>query len=142
MLDASLVVLNRNGRHASGDPAVIGAVDGAIAVMLDDIIDTGETLVSGARALRTAGAARVVAAATHAVFRDGAPQRLADSELERIVVTDTVTHPADALAANVEVISIAPLLADSIARVYADSIARVYAEESVSAIFGGMNELF
>lgn len=134
MLGVPLVVLNRDSQaaRAAGKPAVIGGVDGKTAVLLDDIIDSGETLISGATALRAAGASRVFACATHGVFSGNAAARLTASEIEAIVVTDTVPQPAR--AAKIEMLTASGVLAHSIRNVFTDT--------SVSAIFAGTNELF
>ncbi len=109
-------------------------VKGKAAILSDDLIVTGRTLVSGARALVAAGATEVYACATHGLFPPSALDRLAESELKEIVVTDTV--PLDALTkpANVTVLSVAGLLADT--------VQNVFSGESVSQIFAGENQLF
>ena len=136
MIGGGLVVLNkeRPGHNQAKVTGVIGDVAGKVAVMTDDIIDTAGTLCAGAEALREAGATRVIATATHALFNEPALERIADSAFERVVVTDTV--PVDELRkpANVEVLSISGLLAQTIQNVFAD--------DSVSAIFAGENQLF
>ena len=134
MLDVPLVVLNRdsNAVRAAGKPSVIGAVQAKTAILLDDIIDSGETLISGAAALRAAGASRVFAGATHGVFSGDAAARLAESAIETIVVTDTV--PLTIGAAKIEMLTASGVLANSIRNVFTDT--------SVSAIFAGANELF
>jgi ribose-phosphate pyrophosphokinase len=136
MIGAGLVVLNkeRPGHNQAKVTGVIGDVAGKVAVMTDDIIDTAGTLCAGAAALREAGATRVFACATHALFNDPALDRIAQSAFERVIVTDTV--PVDMLRKpeNVEVLSISGLLAETIQNVFAD--------DSVSAIFAGENQLF
>jgi len=134
MLGAPLVVLNRDSQsaRAAGKPSVIGAVEGKAAILLDDIIDSGETLITGAAALRDAGASRVFAGATHGVFSGDATARLAASELETIVITDTVPQPRR--VGKIETLTAAEVLAHSIKNVFTDA--------SVSAIFSGANELF
>jgi len=134
MLGVPLVVLNRDSRaaRAAGTPAVIGSVEGKAAILLDDIIDSGETLISGAAALRAAGASRVFAGATHGVFSGDASARLDASAIETIVITDTV--PLTAGAAKIETLTASGVLAHSIKNVFTDT--------SVSAIFAGANELF
>jgi len=113
---------------------VIGHVRGKVAVMTDDIVVTGGTLIAGAEALRRAGATKVYACATHGLFPAGAFEKLEASELAQLTVTDTV--PIDWLKkpAKVEVLSVSKLLADTIQNVFSD--------ESVSAIFAGENQLF
>jgi ribose-phosphate pyrophosphokinase len=136
MIGGGLVVLNkeRPGHNQAKVTGVIGDVDGKVAVMTDDIIDTAGTLCAGAEALREAGATRVIACATHALFNEPALQRIADSAFEKVVVTDTV--PVDELNKpnNIEVLSISGLLAETIQNVFSD--------DSVSAIFAGENQLF
>jgi ribose-phosphate pyrophosphokinase len=136
MIGGGLVVLNkeRPGHNQARVTGVIGDVAGKVAVMTDDILDTAGTLCAGAEALREAGATKVYACATHALFNDPAFERIADSAFERVIVTDTV--PVDPLRQpdNVEVLSISGLLAETIGNVFAD--------DSVSAIFAGENQLF
>jgi ribose-phosphate pyrophosphokinase len=103
-------------------------------VMIDDMIDTAGTVVAGAAALKGAGAAKVYACATHGIFNGPALERIAGSEIETLVVTDTVLLQPSARPDNVEVLSVAGLLAETIRNVFAD--------DSVSAIFAGENELF
>jgi ribose-phosphate pyrophosphokinase len=136
MIGGGLAVLNkeRPGHNQAKVRGVIGDVAGKVAVMTDDIIDTAGTLCAGAEALREAGATRVIACATHALFNEPALQRIAESAFERVIVTDTV--PVDELGkpTNVEVLSISGLLAETIQNVFSD--------DSVSAIFAGENQLF
>jgi ribose-phosphate pyrophosphokinase len=136
MIGGGLVVLNkeRPGHNQAKVTGVIGDVNGKVAVMTDDIIDTAGTLCAGAEALREAGATRVIACATHALFNDPALERIGNSAFEKVVVTDTV--PVDEInkPGNVEVLSISGLLAETIQNVFSD--------DSVSAIFAGENQLF
>jgi ribose-phosphate pyrophosphokinase len=113
--------------------AVIGDVRGKTAIVIDDIIDTAGTLCAAGEALHRAGARRLFAAATHGVFSGRAFENLASSPFERIVVTDTIPLRAGA-PSNIEVLSCAPLLADS--------IRRIFTNDSVSAVFGGKNHTF
>jgi len=112
---------------------VIGDVTGRTAIVVDDIIDTAGTLCAAGEAVMRAGARRVFAAATHAPFSGPAYQRLAGAPFERIVVTDTIPLRPGA-PPNVDVVSCAPLLADSIRRIFTD--------DSVSEVFGGNNHPF
>jgi ribose-phosphate pyrophosphokinase len=136
MIGGGLVVLNkeRPGHNQARVTGVIGDVAGKVAVMTDDIIDTAGTLCAGAEALKEAGATKVYACATHALFNDPAFERIADSAFERVIVTDTVPVDPLRLPANVEVLSTSGLLAETIQNVFAD--------DSVSAIFAGENQLF
>jgi ribose-phosphate pyrophosphokinase len=136
MIGGDLVVLNkeRPEHNVARVTAVIGDVRGKVAVMTDDVIDTAGTLVAGAAALKEEGAVKVYACATHGLFNGPALERIADSAIDKLVVTDTV--PVDPLTRpdNVEVLSVAGILAETIQNVFSD--------DSVSAIFAGENQLF
>ncbi len=110
----------RSAGVVSGD-LLVGEVEGATALIIDDLISTGGTLVRAARALRKAGAKRVVALVTHGLFRPGAETALTDPALDRVVVTDTVPASrlkAEAARAQVETLAAAPLLAEAIRRLH------------------------
>ncbi len=136
MIGGGLVVLNkeRPEHNVAKVTSVIGEVEGKVAVMTDDIIDTAGTLCAGADALKEAGATRVIACATHALFNGPALERIGDSVFDRVIVTDTV--PVDLLSKpdNVEVLTTSEILAETIQNVFSD--------DSVSAIFAGENQLF
>ncbi len=97
---------------------VIGEVDGMNAVVVDDLISTGSTLVGVAHALVENGARTVDVLATHGVFSDGAVARLADAPVNQIVVTDSI--PISEQHEKLQVLSVAPLLAEGIRRVHED----------------------
>lgn len=136
MIGGDLVVLNkeRPAHNVARVTALIGDVEGKVAVMTDDVVDTAGTLVAGAAALKEAGALKIYACATHGLFNGPALERIAASEIDKLIVTDTV--PVDPIARpdNVEVLTVAGILAETIQNVFAD--------DSVSAIFAGENQLF
>lgn len=107
---------------------VIGDVDGKRCILIDDIIDSGGTLVNAAEALLAQGATEVMAYITHGVLSGGAVSRIQNSQLESLVITDSIL-PTEAVkaAANIRVLSIAPLIGEA--------IARTSREESVSSLF-------
>ncbi len=105
---------------------VIGALADK-AVMIDDIIDTGGSVTMGAEALAKRGVKEIYSCATHPVFSGEAVQKLENSPVKEIVVTDTIPLPPEKHTPKVKVISVAPLLAEAIRRVHADT--------SVSALF-------
>jgi ribose-phosphate pyrophosphokinase len=113
---------------------ITGRVRGKKAVLGDDVIMTGGTLLANVRALKEHGVEDVWVFATHGLFCGDALEKFAKSDIAGIVVTDTV--PIDPLAKpdNMTVLPVAPLLAETIMNVFAD--------DSVSAIFGGENQLF
>ena len=135
-VDSSLAILTkeRPQHNVAEVTSVIGDVSGKVAIMIDDMIDTAGTLCAGAQALLDHGATSVYACATHAVFSGPATQRLQDSVMTEVVVTDTVHVPLTGRPDNSTVLSIAGVLADTIRNVFCD--------ESVSSIFGGENQLF
>jgi ribose-phosphate pyrophosphokinase len=110
---------------------VIGDVEGRTAVLIDDMIDTAGTIVGAAALLKERGAERVIACATHPLFSGPAIERLNDSVIERVVVTNTIPLPTDLQMDKLVVLSIAPILASALRAVFED--------ESVSEIFRGEN---
>jgi ribose-phosphate pyrophosphokinase len=106
---------------------VIGDVMGKTAIMIDDMIDTGGSIISGANALFDLGAQKVYAACTHGILSGGAPERLLNSRVEQVIVTDTIPLPEDKRDGKIVVVSVAGLLADA--------IKRIHAEGSVSELF-------
>jgi ribose-phosphate pyrophosphokinase len=101
--------------------AVVGDVRGRVAIIVDDLISTGGTILRGAKACRALGAKAVYAAATHGVFSANAADMIADAALDETVVTDSVTPlPLDAttLGGKLVVLDVAPLLAQSIRRLH------------------------
>jgi ribose-phosphate pyrophosphokinase len=136
MLEADLAILNKTRpEHDRAEVTeVIGDVDGKIALMIDDMILTGGTLIAGATALRKAGASEVYACATHGLFPGDAFERIGKSELAQVTVTDTVPIDPIRRPDNIDVLPVSGLLAETIMNIFAD--------DSVSAIFAGENQLF
>jgi ribose-phosphate pyrophosphokinase len=110
---------------------VIGDVEGRECVLIDDMIDTAGTIVGAAALLKERGAERVIACATHPLFSGPAVERLTNSVIERVVVTNTIPLPSDLHMDKLVVLSIAPILASALRAVFED--------ESVSEIFRGEN---
>jgi ribose-phosphate pyrophosphokinase len=136
MIDAEFAIMHKTRpTHDTAEMTEItGRVRDKTAIVGDDNISTGNTLLAGAKALMDAGARAVWVFATHGLFSAGALERFAGADLAGIVITDTV--PIDALRKppNMTVLTVSGLLAETITNVFAD--------ESVSAIFGGENQLF
>ena len=99
---------------------MVGDVEGKTAIIVDDMISTGGTLVEAAKSLRERGAERVFACATHGIFAGTALEQIRGSMLEEIVVTNTIQPPADGGAARIGVISVAALFAEAIMRIHKD----------------------
>jgi ribose-phosphate pyrophosphokinase len=107
---------------------IIGDVAGRSCVIIDDLVDTANTLCEGASALKNAGAEKVVAFCTHPVLSGTAVKRIQNSDLDELVVTDTV--PLDETArqcGRIRQLSIAELLAET--------LRRISNEDSVSSLF-------
>ena len=110
---------------------VVGDVEGRHCVLIDDMIDTAGTICAGAELLKANGASEIWAMATHALLSDPATERLRNSPFARVVVTNTLPIADERLFEGLEVLSVAPLIADAIDAVFEDT--------SVSEIFGGEN---
>jgi ribose-phosphate pyrophosphokinase len=129
-IDAPIAVCDKR-RERPGESEimnVIGNVRGKRCILVDDIVDSGGTLCNAAEALLEQGAISVMGYITHGVLSGGAVQRIADSRLESLVITDSI-QPTEAVksADNIRVLSIAPLIGEA--------IARTANEESVSSLF-------
>ncbi|MBJ6987483.1 MULTISPECIES: ribose-phosphate pyrophosphokinase [unclassified Devosia] len=107
---------------------IIGDVSGKTCILIDDIVDSGGTLVNAAEALLNAGAKEVSAYITHGVLSGEADKRIAASKLKELVITDSIFDPQNSkAAANIRRMNIAPLLGEA--------IARTASEQSVSSLF-------
>ncbi len=105
---------------------VVGEVEGKEAIIVDDIIDTGGTVVAASNLLLNKGAKRVIVCATHGVLSGPAVDRLVDSPIEKVIITNTIPVGEKSFH-KLEVISVAPLLAET--------IKRIHEEDSVSSLF-------
>jgi ribose-phosphate pyrophosphokinase len=129
-LDAHLAIIDKRRIRANvvGEMQIIGEVDERAAVIVDDMVDTAGTLYTAAEAVRAAGAPLVLACATHAVLSGPAVNRLRESELDELVVTDTIPlRPPATELAKIAVLPVAPLLAEA--------IRRTHDEASISSLF-------
>jgi ribose-phosphate pyrophosphokinase len=129
-IDAPLAIVDKR-RERPGESEVmnvIGDVSGRSCILMDDIVDSGGTLVNAAEALLKQGAKQVTGYITHGVLSGGAIARVMASQLKELVITDSIM-PSDAVlnAHNIRVLPIAPLLGEA--------IARTAEEKSVSSLF-------
>ena len=106
---------------------LIGEVKGKRAILFDDMIDTAGTIVNGAAALMERGASEVYACCTHGVLSGPAIERIENSQLKELVVTNTVPLPPEKRIAKIKVLSVA--------RVFAEAIERIYEDLPVSSLF-------
>jgi ribose-phosphate pyrophosphokinase len=129
-INAPLAIIDKRRERAGESEVmnVIGEVAGYTCILVDDIVDSGGTLVNAADALIANGAKEVYAYISHGVLSGGAATRIAGSRLKELVITDSIL-PTEAVtkAANIRALSIAPLIAEA--------ISRTASEESVSSLF-------
>ena len=128
-LNSNMAIIDkrRSRPNQSAVMHVVGQVKGKTAVLLDDMIDTGGSLVKAALALKANGASRVIAACSHGVLSGEAAKKIDDSEIEQLVVTDSIPLRAKSGRNKIVVLSIAKLLGEA--------IKRIYLGESVSSLF-------
>ncbi|MFL5798075.1 MAG: ribose-phosphate diphosphokinase [Actinomycetota bacterium] len=110
---------------------VVGEVEGQVCVIVDDMIDTAGTMVSGAKALAERGAREIYASATHGLFNGKAVPNIEESPIAQVIVTNTVPIPEERQFSKLKVLSIAPIIASALHAVFEDT--------SVSEIFHGEN---
>ena len=129
-LDSDLAIIDKRRPKANVAEVmnIIGDVDGRTCVIMDDIVDTANTLCKAATALKEHGAQKVVAYCTHPVLSGGAVPRISDSDMDEIVVTDTIPlSPEAQVCPKIRQLSCAQLLAET--------MTRISNEESVSSLF-------
>jgi ribose-phosphate pyrophosphokinase len=129
-LDANLAIIDKRRSRANevAEMQIIGDVDGRVAVIVDDMIDTAGTLSAAAEAVRNAGAPMVLACATHAVLSGPAIERLNKSHLDELIVTDTIPLRTEAT-------SVPKLRVLSVAHLIGEAIRRTHDEASISSLF-------
>ena len=122
----------RGAKNTVEAKEVVGEVDGRVCVLIDDMIDTAGTICAAAEQLVERGATAVYCAATHGVFSGPAIDRLKNSVIEKVVITNTLPLPPEKRIEKIEVLSAAGIIADAIDAVFEDT--------SVSEIFDGQNQ--
>jgi len=131
-MDSELAIIDKRRPKANVAEVmhIIGDVSSRTCVIMDDMVDTANTLVKAAAALKDHGAVRVLSYCTHAVLSGGAVDRITNSPLDELVVTDTIPLPKDARACpKIRVLSCAQLLAETILRINrADSVSSLFVD--------------
>jgi ribose-phosphate pyrophosphokinase len=127
--DAPLAIIDkrRSGHNVAEVMNLIGDVEGKVAVLVDDMIDTAGTITAGATLLHEKGAKEVYACATHAVFSPPALERLDSGVFQEVIVTNTIGLPVDSYFPQLTVLSVANLLGETIWRVHDESsVSNIY----------------
>lgn len=129
MIGCDLAIMHKDRpKHNQAEiTALIGDVQGKVCILNDDMIDTAGSLVAAAATLKAKGAAKVYACATHGLFSGPAYDRIENSCIEEVVVTNAVPVPVEHQTGKIKVISVGPL--------FAETIKNVYCSGSVSALF-------
>ncbi|MDR2426845.1 MAG: ribose-phosphate pyrophosphokinase [Endomicrobium sp.] len=125
--DLAIVDKRRPRPNEAAIMNIIGEVKGKTCIILDDLVDTAGTLTKVAEAIKSKGAARVFATASHGVLSGNAKQKIQDSFIEELVITDSIPLSQDGPVEKIVVLSIASILAEAIMRISND--------ESISALF-------
>ncbi|MHB0976126.1 MAG: ribose-phosphate diphosphokinase [Candidatus Aquicultorales bacterium] len=133
-LGGQLAILHktRPAHNVAEISQVVGEVEGRVCLMVDDMVDTAGTLVTGAETLVKFGAKEVYACATHGILSGPAIERLQNSPIRELVVTSTMPIPPEKKIGKIKTISIAPL--------FAQAIKNVHEDQSVSDLFEGENQ--
>lgn len=129
-LAASLAIIDKRRARPNevAEMHIVGDVRGKTAVLIDDMVDTAGTMVAAAKALRENGAREVIACCTHSVLSGAALERIENSELAELIVTDTIPlRPEARESGRIRVLSVAHLLGEA--------VRRIHYEESISSLF-------
>lgn len=129
LLDLPIAIIEKRRPKANVSEVmnIIGDIEDKNVILVDDIVDTAGSLTKAAKVLKDFGAKKVYACCTHPVLSGPAIDRLKESVIEKLVVTDTIPLTEDKKIDNIEVVSVAPL--------FAEAIRRIYSNESVSKLF-------
>ncbi|MDF9866707.1 ribose-phosphate pyrophosphokinase [Bacilli bacterium PM5-3] len=116
ILDCPIAIIDKRRPKANVAEVmnIIGSVEGKIAILIDDMIDTAGTICAGAKAIKDLGATKVLACCTHPVLSGPAIERIQDSVIESLITTDSIELPVEKQIDKIKVISIAPIVASVI----------------------------
>ena len=125
--ELAIIIKQRKGYGTIAEMDLMGDVTGSDVVIVDDICDTGGTLVRAAQLLKDNGANRIFAAITHPIFSTAALKRIENSVIDEVIVTNTIPLKGTLMPKNLKQVSIASLIAET--------IQRIHNGESVSKLF-------
>ncbi|MCD6223392.1 MAG: ribose-phosphate pyrophosphokinase [Deltaproteobacteria bacterium] len=128
-LNTSLAIIDKRRPEPNVSEVlhVIGEVKDKIAIIVDDMVDTGGTLINASEALKKAGAKRIYACCTHPILSGNAVKKIESSSIEKLIVTNTIKLSSERTSSKIEVLSVAPLIGEA--------IKRISNKESVSSLF-------
>ncbi len=126
-VEIAIIDKRRSGPNQVSEMKVVGEVTGKTCIVIDDMVDTGGTLVKAGETLLQEGAKNVVAACVHPVLSGSAIERIDASPFSEVVVSDTIALPAQPKSDKITVVSVAPL--------FAEAVRRIHADDSVSSLF-------
>ena len=128
-LDLDLAVVDKRREKANKSEVVniIGDIEGKIVLLLDDLVDTAGTLINAAETSINKGAEAVYTLATHPVLSENALQKIDESSIEKLIVTDTIPLREDHISEKLEVVSVA--------NIFSEAIIRIHEERSISKLF-------
>ncbi|MCB0310120.1 MAG: ribose-phosphate pyrophosphokinase [Bdellovibrionales bacterium] len=127
--EAPLAIIDkrRSGPNQVAEMKVVGEVEGRTCIIIDDMIDTGGTLIKAGDTLLEEGAKQIIAACVHPVFSGKAVERLTESAFQEVIVTDTISRPGGYGSKKITSLSVAPL--------FAEAIRRIHSDDSISSLF-------
>lgn len=125
--EIAVIDKRRSGPGQIAEMRVVGDVAGKTAILVDDIVDTGGTLIRAAELIKSEGATKVVACCIHPVLSGNAAERIMEAPLEELIVTDTIPIARSAQNPRINIISVASL--------FAEGIRRIHSEDSISSLF-------
>ncbi|SDJ83101.1 ribose-phosphate diphosphokinase [Natronincola ferrireducens] len=128
-LDAPIAIIDKRRPKANVSEVmnIIGEVEGKNVILIDDMIDTAGTITQGANALKEFGAKEVYACCTHPVLSGPAIERIQNSAIKELIVTNTISLPEEKKIDKIQVMSVAPIIAEAIQRIYKNiSVSRLF----------------
>lgn len=128
--ELAIVDKRRNSPAATEVMHILGEVEGRNVILVDDIVATGSSLVEAAKALKDAGAKKIYAAITHGILSNDAVAKINNSQIDLLVITDSVPLPEEKHSRKIKVISVG--------RLFADAMKRIHFEKSISVLFGSI----
>ena len=126
----AIVDKRRNSPDSTEVMHILGEVEGKNVILVDDIVATGSSLVEAAKALKEAGAKKIFAAITHGILSANAIEKIGESDIDYLVITDSIPQPEGKINKKIKIVSVNEL--------FAEAIKRIHFEQSISVLFDGV----